>query len=224
MCPEEMNDTLPSYSPHTDCWECTRGCRHETGDPPLHTHARACFQAHMHAHTSAALSNLQVCCCNILISYVAPLLSASSPISVLTCFSPFDTHAFTHFLLRLLRRLLLLWEPQHSTGRPVSLKNWENPNMRPCGRASVTTSHMPLAGKWCVSTFVQFWFHIKNDSAAEKPQWKDGLASLYVGKYKQRFWILSISNEGICLRHISLESVLRVLSLTTGTFLTNCVP
>lgn len=50
---EEMKDTLPSYSPHTDCWECTRGCRHETGDPPLHTHTHlhTCSFSDTHACT-----------------------------------------------------------------------------------------------------------------------------------------------------------------------------
>lgn len=121
--------SLPSYSPRTDCWECTRGCRHETGDPPLHIYLgpHACT----HKHSSAYAP--QVCCCRSLMSFTPPAVSASSPISALTWSSPSDTHIHTH--IRILPALCaaaaaVAMQPQHSTWRP---KDWENPNIGPCG-------------------------------------------------------------------------------------------
>ena len=83
--------TLPSYSARTDCWECTRGCTHETGDPPLHTHTYSAT----HTSTHSLVYVPQVCCCGSLIACVPPVVSAFSPISVLTCSSPSDTHTHT---------------------------------------------------------------------------------------------------------------------------------
>lgn len=63
------------------------------------THTHMYSGAHAGTHTSTALSKaLQVCCCEILTSYVPPVVSASSPISALTCSSPYDTHTHTYTL------------------------------------------------------------------------------------------------------------------------------
>lgn len=86
------------------------------------------IQAHMHAHTSTALPMLYRCAfCKILISCIPAVVSACSPISTLTCSSSSDSHIHIHFLLCLLQRLLLPWEPQHTTGRPMFPEDWENP-------------------------------------------------------------------------------------------------
>lgn len=61
-----------------------------------HTHMYSGTHACTHKHSPAYA--LQVCRCKILISYVPSVVTASSPISALTCSSPSITHTHTHTL------------------------------------------------------------------------------------------------------------------------------
>lgn len=100
-----------------------------------------CMHAHTHKHASVYAP--QVCRWKSLMSCVLPVPSASSLFSALTRSSPSDTHTHTYFLLCLLQRLLLLWEPQYSTGWP---KDWLHPYIVPCAHSKTLSS----ANKICL--------------------------------------------------------------------------
>lgn len=97
-----------------------------------HTHTYTYTYSGTHActHRHSPVYALQVCRCKILISYVPSVVTASSPISALTCSSPSVTHTHTLPALSAAAAAVAMGTP--STGWPMFPKDWENPCIRPC--------------------------------------------------------------------------------------------